>query len=206
MRHKNENSETLQMILNKSFKLFSTKPYEKVTFTEIEKETGLSRGAILYYFKTKEALFDMVMERMVFSKSSILGKKQTKGLWNNITYFLEMLSDVKEKYRLLGIENANLAFLTLEANAFSNIEKMQKFSNVWVRNEISSWIQIIDQAIKDREIIHDIDSKKLARLIFNIYIGASYSGIAYIKGCDINDLREEYALLYNMIKQKNNNS
>lgn len=204
MRHKNENSETLQMILNKSFKLFSTKPYEKVTFTEIEKETGLSRGAILYYFKTKEALFDMVMERMVFSKSTILGKKRILGLWNNIDYFLDMLSDVKEKYRLSGIENANLAFLTLESNAFFNTDKMQKFSYVWVNNEISFWKQIIDQAIEDGEIIHDVDSQKLARLIFSIYIGASYSGIANIKGCDINELREEYSLLYNMIKQKDN--
>ena len=50
MRYKDPNNVSKQKILLESFKLFATKPFSDITFTDIEKVTGLSRGAILYHF------------------------------------------------------------------------------------------------------------------------------------------------------------
>ena len=48
---------TKNRLLIEAFKLFAHKPYDRVTFADLEEVTGLSRGAILYHIKTKENLF-----------------------------------------------------------------------------------------------------------------------------------------------------
>lgn len=59
-------------ILFETFKLLVNSSYERTTFDEIEKITGLTRGAISYHFGTKENLFMAVIEEYVFKRGSIL--------------------------------------------------------------------------------------------------------------------------------------
>ena len=42
--------------------LFATKPFSDITFTDIEKVTGLSRGAILYHFKSKDEILASIID------------------------------------------------------------------------------------------------------------------------------------------------
>lgn len=66
---KRKNSRDL--ILKEAFKLFLQKNVEKVTVPDLEKATGVQRGAIFYHFKDKQALFVEVIERYFFSKLNI---------------------------------------------------------------------------------------------------------------------------------------
>ena len=84
MRRKAENSVSKNKILLEAFKLFASKPFEKVTFADLEKATGLSRGAILYHIQTKENLFEMVLENLIFKRSTIVSNDNIVGLWNHI--------------------------------------------------------------------------------------------------------------------------
>lgn len=61
MRYKDPNNVSKQKILLESFKLFATKPFSDITFTDIEKVTGLSRGAILYHFKSKDEILASII-------------------------------------------------------------------------------------------------------------------------------------------------
>lgn len=63
MRYKDPNNVSKQKILLESFKLFATKPFSDITFTDIEKVTGLSRGAILYHFKSKDEILASIIDR-----------------------------------------------------------------------------------------------------------------------------------------------
>ena len=45
-----------QKILTEAFRLFATMPYDRVSFSVMEKEIGISRGSMVYYFKNKEGL------------------------------------------------------------------------------------------------------------------------------------------------------
>lgn len=47
----------LDRILIPAFRLFMTYNYEKVSTSLLEKETGLTRGAIFYKLRTKEDIF-----------------------------------------------------------------------------------------------------------------------------------------------------
>lgn len=54
---------TKKTIIVEAFKLFASKPYDQVTFADLEKATNLSRGAIMYHIKTKDNLFIEVMRK-----------------------------------------------------------------------------------------------------------------------------------------------
>lgn len=62
---------TRSKLLNDAFKLFSEKSYEKVSFSELEKASHISRGSMVYYFKNKEGLFLEMLKTMIFNKSSV---------------------------------------------------------------------------------------------------------------------------------------
>lgn len=48
---------TRSKLLNDAFKLFSEKSYEKVSFSELEKASHISRGSMVYYFKIRKVSF-----------------------------------------------------------------------------------------------------------------------------------------------------
>ena len=49
---------TKNRLLIEAFKLFAHKPYDRVTFADLEEVTGLSRGAILYHIKSDFFILD----------------------------------------------------------------------------------------------------------------------------------------------------
>lgn len=66
----------IERILKPAFKLFLTYNYEAVTTTKLEEETGLTRGAIFFKHKTKEALFKAVIDNYIISFQSSSSKIQ----------------------------------------------------------------------------------------------------------------------------------
>ena len=44
---------TKDKLLIEAFKLFTSKPYDRVTFADLEQATGLSRGAIFISYQNK---------------------------------------------------------------------------------------------------------------------------------------------------------
>ena len=54
-------SETKEHILKVSFLLFLQKNFKDVTMNEIVEKTGMSKGAFYHYFKSKEELFEDII-------------------------------------------------------------------------------------------------------------------------------------------------
>lgn len=200
MRRKTENSESKKKILLEAFKLFASKPFEKVTFTDLENATGLSRGAILYHIQTKENLFEQVLESLIFKRSAIVSNDNTVGLWNHIDNFIQERINEQELFSSLDIRNVNRAFFNIECSGFSCSEKMVVFAFSWVENELANWIKLLNDAIISKEIKSDIDVITYAHLFMNIFMGASYIGVGLPNGYDIENLRKQYRCIYNQIK------
>ena len=53
-------------ILEKAFDVFMNKGYDSASITVLQKELGISRGAMCRYFKSKEELFIKVIDKHVF--------------------------------------------------------------------------------------------------------------------------------------------
>lgn len=200
MRRKNEDNENKKKILLESFKLFASKPFGEVSYSEIQKATGLSRGAILYHIQSKENLFNLILHKLIFERNSISKFDITQKLWDNILAYIEEREKEQNEFKEMGIENINKAFINIECAGFYFQEKMHELTVNWINSELNFWKILIKNAVDNSEITNNIDIDKEARLFMNVFLGASYVGIGLPFGYDLNLLREDFEYLYNKIK------
>lgn len=64
MRKKRDGAGTKTLILERSEKLFAEKGFNGTSLAEVSAESGISVGLILYHFKSKEKLYDEVIEKI----------------------------------------------------------------------------------------------------------------------------------------------
>lgn len=200
MRRKNEDNENKKKILLESFKLFASKPFGEVSYSEIQKATGLSRGAILYHVQSKENLFNLVLHKLIFERNSISQFDTHQKLWDNIVAYIEEREREQNEFKEMGIENINKAFINIECAGFYFQEKMHDLAVKWITSELNFWNKLIKRAIDNNEIVDNIDIDKEARLFLNVFLGASYVGIGLPLGYDLKLLKEDFRYLYDKIK------
>lgn len=193
-----------ELLLLEAYKLYVSKPYDHVTFAELEKVSGLSRGAILYHYKSKELLFNAVIEHFVIERSSVSALINTDcdSLLKFINKFISGCKNEMQEYRSQGINNINLAKFHMEFHALSYYNDAQNIFNKWLENEQNIWRYYLSAAIKNNEIRDDIDLDVFSNMFINLYQGTSFSGLCRPEGYDIALLEKEFITLYNLIKNR----
>ncbi|WP_270415510.1 TetR/AcrR family transcriptional regulator [Bacteroides ovatus] len=193
---------TKDKLLIEAFKLFTSKPYDRVTFADLEQVTRLSRGAILYHVKTKEKLFLSVVEKFIFEINSIssISKSPQSSLKLVLTHFIESCQKEKNEMADSGISNVNNAMLNIIISAFFSLPEMRKFAFDWISQEKATWVSILEKAKIQKEIRNDIDVELYASLFENIFLGSYLGGIAYTDGYKIDQMEREFMLIYQLIK------
>lgn len=191
-----------ELLLLEAYKLYVSKPYDHVTFSELEKVSGLSRGAILYHYKSKELLFNAVIEHFVIGKSSVsaLINEDCSSLLDFIKKFISGCKSEMQEYRSYGIYNINLAKFHIEFHALSYYNDAQDIFKKWLEKEQSTWRHILSNAIRNKEIRDDLNLDLFSNMFINLYQGTSFSGLCRPKGYDIALLEKELIALYNLIK------
>ena len=188
---------TRENLIFQSFILFSLKPYDKVTFPDIEKATGLSRGAILYHFSSKQAIFNAVIEFALLSRTMILEIpiKEKEPLKSFILDFITSCNIAIKEMSKHGVKNMNLAHYNIESQALYFYEQFDKLSRQMKTTELKVWTQVIKKAREVGEIGERCDTDKLAALFLNAYLGHAYSAAKEEKGCDTKLLLDELMYL-----------
>lgn len=195
------NTKTKENILFQAFILFSKKPYDKVTFEDLEKATGLSRGALLYHVKTKMNLFNEVIESSLLNRSSILNIpiRDKDCLKNFILDFVNNCEQTMKTMISYGIKNINLAYFNIESQALYYYTNYNKISKQGFATDVKVWEQVINRAIEKEEVKHDIDVEILALLFQKTYLGHAYNAVSEEKGCDVTLLQKELLSIYDFV-------
>lgn len=193
---------TKSRLLTEAFKLFALKPYDRVTFADLEEATGLSRGAILYHVKTKENLFLDVVNKFIFERNSVsnIPEEFQSNLSLFITHFAESCQKEKNEMLNIGIPNVNNAMLNIEISAFYVLPEMREIANGWLCKEKSIWKIVLKNAISNKEIKDDIDIEIFIDLFQNIYLGTSFAGVVHEDGYKIDQLERIFMHIYQLIK------
>lgn len=195
---------TKEKLIIEAFKLFASKPYDQVTFADLEKVTNLSRGAILYHVKTKENLFNDVIHYFIFQTVTAASVENRDKM--TLREFLMACVDECEKgvkkMEEIGISNINLAKLNIESQGFYFYPKMKEEAERWLEEQYTILGKVIEQAIVKCEIKPVADIHCIASLFIDLYLGISYSGIIRNNGMDINKLKNNLLLIYNMLSCK----
>ena len=89
-------------------------------FSDIEKVTGLSRGAILYHFKSKDQILSSVIDKFIINKEYDLPTiDASKSMWDNIESFVDVKRRQQDFFTGIGILNINRAFIYIAANCMN---------------------------------------------------------------------------------------
>ncbi len=191
-----------QRILLEAFRLFATMPYERVSFSVMEKEIGISRGSMVYYFGNKEGLFREVLTTLVYGTSSIKAVPEAYrlSLCSFYNYFIETLKREQEKIAQIGIVNLNEALMRIEISALTYVENFKEVTSQWFAEEHSIWINVIKNAVSTGEIKPNIAPEILGYIFEDCYLGNSFRGVFSINGYNIDTLKEEFDQIYESIK------
>ena len=191
-------------ILIEAFRLFATMPYDRVSFTVMEREINISRGSMVYYFKNKEGLFREVLNTFVFGTSSIRAVPDAYrcSLCSFYNYFIEVLKREKENLSKLGIENINEALMRIENSALTYIDNFKEQILGWYQEEIAIWEEVIGNAKSTGEISDDTASLIVSGLFEDTYLGQSFKGVFTKSGYDPDKLKLTYDTIYSFLKKR----
>lgn len=191
----------IDRILKPAFKLFLMYNYESVSTSKLEKETGLTRGAIFFKFKTKEALFKAVIDNYIISFQSGASSMQAQNLKEFIDLFLDGVEMRMKEMQQLGITNLARGYFNLLYQAVQYYPSFSDIIKEMFDNSIKEWENIVNKAKESGEIKTSCDVHSTALKFRYSYTGMSFENSLNQK-LDINKLRELFYKYYEELKNE----
>ncbi|MCJ7433917.1 MAG: TetR/AcrR family transcriptional regulator [Anaerolineales bacterium] len=143
----NVSDERKVQIINAAEGVFTKKGFDEARMDDIAEETGLSKGTLYLYFKSKDELIIAILDRIfqrefqAFENIDLSAMSATKAVW----LFTDMImKDVKLILRLMPIAYQFLAL------AFRNTV-VQKALKVYLNRYMGIFIPIIQRGIDTGE-------------------------------------------------------
>lgn len=188
-----------------AFKLFLTKRYDAVSITDIEKESGMTRGAIVYYGKDKKGLFYDVLRHYLVDSQNLdfkLGKGEFKSLNDFIEEYVRSCQETMDRFHQidLTIKNGSRAYMALVLQICDYFPDLHEQYLENRNKELLKWIEIIQMAINNKEVRSDIDVITTAKIFMSIFYGQSYLD-ALSMGLNTVELRLQFQNIYKFIKK-----
>lgn len=199
----NKGEASRQKILLEAFRLFATMPYERVSFSVMEKEIGISRGSMIYYFDNKEGLFQEMLNTLVYGTSSIKAVPEAYrlSLCSFYNYFIETLKREQEKIVQIGIVNINEAMMRIETSALTYTKNFKEVTCQWFDEEQQVWQSVIENAIRIGEIKSCVNPEILSHVFEDCYLGCAFKGVFFRNGYNIDNLKKAYDQIYDLLRK-----
>jgi AcrR family transcriptional regulator len=198
-------NETKELILKTSFKLFLQKSFKEVTMNEIVEKTGMSKGAFYHYFKSKEELFEEVVNQYYFSDLSLQYEKLDKSsLLRFCDEYLEMVKNFSAWEMLSDGDDQTKLTMNYYVLIFDALKILpdfsQKMSNI-NRNEFSAMKQAVTNARKSGEINSLLSDEQIAKIFLFITDGIGIRGILYGNlNSMVEDIKKLWRSFYETLK------
>jgi TetR/AcrR family transcriptional regulator, transcriptional repressor for nem operon len=154
---------TRQQILRAAAHHFSRRPYHQVGLDDVLAEAELTKGAMYFHFRSKQALALAIIEDQTIHSSDAVADLITRKLSG-----LETLIDFSYQLAVRDISDdiARAGLNLLES--IGRIERLQE-------KQLGEWIQtlavIVGRAIAEGDIADGCDPQDVGRLLVSTYIG-----------------------------------
>ncbi len=186
-------------LFNATFRLFILHGYDGVSLGDIEKATGMSRGAIFHYADSKLDLFRQVVEQYVLDRQSIDTKIHV-GEDPSLREFIDAYIDGVQRTmtELMMLSRAYLSIIQQIAVLFPDLSERQQQT---ITREQQVWQQVISRAVERREVQPDIDTDLMAQTFIALFYGRAYRD-SLTSGLDADLLKRQMLQLYEAIALK----
>lgn len=188
-----------------AFKLFLTKSYEAVSISDIEEESGMTRGAIVYYGKDKLGLFYDVVRHFLIDPQNLeykMPRNSFESLREFIDEYVRSCQRTMEGFRCIdpSIKNGSRAYMSLILQVCDFFPDLHE-QYVENRNrEMLKWIEVIHAAMDSGEVSEETNVIATAKMFMNIFYGQSYLD-ALSMGLNTLELKMQFQNLYRLIKK-----
>lgn len=195
--------DTKNQIIEQAFKLFLTNNYEAVSISDLEQAVGKTRGAIFYFFKNKEEIFNAVIDTYFIKTQN---PEQKFDIPENIS--LEQFI-----YRYIGGINTtmsrmlSLSVINIYKHYFSLYLQASRiypdFAEIMTRNalaETALWEKIIKSAVQNKEI-KPVNPGTYAVIFRSCFLGLAFER-CLSHGLNTEELLDIYMNIYKQIKIK----
>lgn len=131
---------TREKIINSSIELFSSKPFEEVSVSEICRNANVSNGIIYKYFKTKEDIYKFLLSETVLRIDSYLSNIEGETVEERLKdYIQKNISLTKKEMKLIKIyRDGQYKFLEYE-------KKLKKVYNKGLESVYKRKLKIYEQ-------------------------------------------------------------
>jgi AcrR family transcriptional regulator len=106
-----DKQQRFQDILNTALQIFEQKSFQDLTMAELAAQTGLAKGTLYLYFKTKEEVFLAVLEQLLANWFEEVNARLAKGaitVSELVSLFTQALKRQASLRRLLAMSNSVL--------------------------------------------------------------------------------------------------
>ena len=124
----NKAERTRASIIKSAFKLFAMNSYDKVSLKRIETETGLSRGALLYHFPTKEEMFIAVVDEILVRSLSVttINNDTVHSFGEFIEAYLLKLTQLQKQFHAQEIPNMAFGLVNLNMEFYLSVHDLME--------------------------------------------------------------------------------
>ena len=191
MPRKNNPKETVERILAASMELFYQKGFDKATMQDIVTASQMSKGAIFHHFKSKEEIFNTVME------------KQYEYVIREMSRRFSKLKDLTAKEKLIHLLKWNLKDDTFTASAreIVTITNSPRLMLAILQNSLKrsapAVAEIIRQGTADGSITTEFPDEcaEIFMLLLNIWCDP------YFSECDLPAIHRRMKLFQVLMKK-----
>ena len=193
-----------ELLYRAAFKLVLMKQFDAVSISDIEKESGMTRGAITYYGGDKKGLFYDVVKQFIVDTQNIENKMsntEPESLKDFIDSYVHGCQNTMNRFDYIdkSVQNASSAYMSLILQIcrfFPDLHDMYLENR---NKEMALWIRVLQHSIESREIIENINIIAVAKNFMNIFYGQSFLD-SLSMGLNTVELRTQMMEYYKAIK------
>jgi AcrR family transcriptional regulator len=194
---------TKERIIEEAFKLFLNHNFEKVSISDLEQAVGKTRGAIFYFFKNKEELFNEVISTYIIkmqNPSEKFNADNTISLEQFIYLYINGINTTMSKMLSLSVVNIYKGYFSLYMQASRIYPDFAETMTRYSLEELNLWEKVISRAIESKEI-KQVNTRHYATLFRSCFLGLAFDrSLSY--GLNTEELMAIYQNIYNQIKLK----
>lgn len=192
---------TKERIIEEAFKLFLNHNFEKVSICDLEQAVGKTRGAIFYFFKNKEEIFNEVIDTYIIktqNPSSKFNFDANISLEQFIYLYINGINTTMSKMLSLSVVNIYKQYFSLYMQASRIYPNFAEIMTRYSLEEINLWEKVINRAIQSKEI-KEVNTRHYATLFRSCFLGLAFDRcLSY--GLNPEELLVLYQNIYNQIK------
>ena len=186
----------------REFQALLARGYDAVSFTDIEREAKVTRGAIFHHFDNKEDLFRHVAETVcsfAFLEDVDNGEEYLSSPTPLKAFMDKCLTiiETRMEYFLQGVDAdvTSASFMSFIFYLKDHYETWEEKVQIYEEKKIQTWVNAINLSKDRKEICPNADTTLLAETFHHLYLGLSFKG-AMIDNLSVSVLRKQWEYIY----------